>query len=230
MRRRSDRSLAASPNSAAALAWRAYADMELDVRWTEARDLTLHAIQLAPGRADYQLQLAVLYLRQAETRKAGQSLLTSLAGSATEDSVAKQARGLLQQLAEHERTAGPLIDPPAEQERAHAETAARDLKLRKVQAGEERALGELIAIDCAPWGVAFRVRVDGRVIVASADKMEDVQLTSFLDREFAVACGAHATPERVYLTWKDGSDRGGVVGTAVAVEFLPRAYVPDGLH
>jgi tetratricopeptide (TPR) repeat protein len=235
------KALAANPNSAAALAWRAYADMELDVRWTEARDLTLHAIQLAPGRADYQLQLAVLYLRQMDTRKAGQTLLASLAGSATDDSVAKQARGLLQQLAERERTAGPLIDapsssdgplrpiavgPPAEQERAHAGTATRDLKLRKVQAGEERALGELVAIDCAPWGVAFRVRVNGRVIVASADKMEDVELTSFLEREFAVACGAHASPERVYLTWKDGGDRNGVVGTAVAVEFLPKTYVP----
>src|SRR5258708_2567844 len=87
------RALAVNPESAAALAWHAYADMELDVRWPEAREQTVRAIALAPGRADYQLQLALIDLRRPDTETAGRSLLTSLAQSTTEEGVAKRAKG-----------------------------------------------------------------------------------------------------------------------------------------
>jgi hypothetical protein len=76
------------------------------------------------------------------------------------------------------------------------------------------------------------VKTADRTLVATAARMEDVELTSFTDvKDFAVACGARATPETVYLTWRIAEQprRLGtavIVGEAVAVEFLPRDYVP----
>jgi len=63
-----------------------------------------------------------------------------------------------------------------------------------------------------------------RTVVASAAKMDDVEMTSFVDdKDLSIACGAHASPERVYLTWRPGAQSGEI---AVAVEFLPKNYIP----
>jgi hypothetical protein len=218
--------------------------MELDVRWEEARDETLKAISLAPGRTDFQLQLALIYLRQRETQQAGRELLAAVAQQTTEESVARRARGVVEELRERDaRSANgaplgalsgrrrdsslrPLeavdVGPPGDKVREYTEPAATELRLRKVQDGEERVLGELVAMDCTPAGVRFHVRAADRTVVAGAAKMGDVEMISFLDTELAVKCGPHASPERVYLTWKSGSG----TATAVAVEFLPKRYVP----
>ena len=244
------RALKVDPESANALAWHAYADMELDrgraarggdqTRWQEARDETLKAIALAPGRVDFQLQLGLIYLRQRETEQAGRTLLTAVAQQTTEESAAKRASGVLEELRDRDARAAnapPLwtsrlrdggrlraieVGPDDDRIREHPEPAATELRLRKVQAGEERVLGELVAMDCAPAGVRFHVRAGDRTVVAGAAKMEDVEMISFLETELAVKCGPHASPERVYLTWKAS----GATATAVAVEFLPRTYVP----
>jgi len=227
------KAIAVNPESAAALSWSGYADLRLDVRRNEAAEQTLRAVQLAPGRLDYQLQLATIYLRDPAKLEAGKSLLRALATQTAMEPVAERARATLIQLAERERLGGPLVatPPPAragsprtvdvgpagETVKEHPETQPTIFKLRKVLPGEERLLGELTAVDCGPAGVRFHVRGDARTVMASAAKMDDVDLISFLDdKDFALSCGAHARPERVYLTWRPDT------GLAVAVEFLPR--------
>jgi tetratricopeptide (TPR) repeat protein len=91
--------------------------------------------------------------------------------------------------------------------------------LRPVQAGEERVLGDLVSIECDDEGVRFSVRAGSRVVVAAAERLRDVELTAFGGTgELTLGCGARTPPDRVYLTSKSGH--------AVAVEFLPRDYVP----
>jgi tetratricopeptide (TPR) repeat protein len=90
------RALAANADSADALGWLAYADIELDGRLPEARAAITRAIELAPGRLDFRLRLAVICLRQGEHAEA-RRLLTELATVRDED-VARQASGLLAQL------------------------------------------------------------------------------------------------------------------------------------
>src|SRR5438094_663847 len=103
-------------------------------------------------------------------------------------------------------------------------------RLRKVRTGEERAYGELVSIECGASGVRFSLRVGSRVIVAGAKRMEGVELAAYgNDKELAIACGPRAEPDAVYLTWRraDAAQRAaGIVGTAVAVEFVPRDYLP----
>jgi len=127
-------------------------------------------------------------------------------------------------------------------------------KLRKVRTGEERAYGELVSIECGANEVRFGLRVGARVLVAVAKRMEDVELAVYgNDKELAIACGPRLDPDTVYVTWRraDAAQRaagtalspsernararapgGGapgaviIVGTAVAVEFVPKDYLP----
>jgi tetratricopeptide (TPR) repeat protein len=109
---------------------------------------------------------------------------------------------------------------------AQIESAAADhqrpavhFDLRRVQAGEERVLGDLVAIDCDSAGVRFSVHVESRIVVAAAERLQDVELTTFTNESgFTIGCGARTPPDRVYLTSK--------AGRALALEFLPRDFVP----
>ncbi len=97
--------------------------------------------------------------------------------------------------------------PPVRLERrVEKETVATDpppptgpIELRPVQAGEQRVLGDLVSIDCGDEGIRFSVRVGSRVVVAAAERMLDVELTSFAGRKLAIGCGARTPPDRVVL-------------------------------
>ncbi len=183
------RAVAANPQSADALAWQAYADLAAGTRIDEARDATRRAIALAPSEQSYRLQLAEIEAASAERRAPAVHL-------PPHSEVEAEA-------APERRRAPPAID----------------VDLRPVQTGEERVLGDLMSIECGDEGVRFSVRVGSRIVVATAERMLDVELTSFVGtRNLTVGCGPRTPADRVYLTSKGGQ--------AVAVEFLPRDYVP----
>jgi tetratricopeptide (TPR) repeat protein len=119
-------------------------------------------------------------------------------------------------------------DPADEYLRKDGKDSRSGFLLRAIGPGEERAFGQLTRIDCAPDTVRFTVEAGDRRIVASAGKMEDVELTAFLDdKAFTISCGARSSPDRVYVTWRPDSRWGTEVnGTAVAVEFVPKSFRP----
>ena len=100
--------------------------------------------------------------------------------------------------------------------------------LRTLRASESRALGKLTRVDCSADSVRFTVQSGDQTLVAAAAKMADVELTEFVgDPDLTVACGSHTSPELVYITWRPNEQWGrAAVGTAVAVEFLPKTFVP----
>jgi hypothetical protein len=104
-------------------------------------------------------------------------------------------------------------------------------RLRAVRRGEERAYGDLVDLQCGASEVRVHLRVGSRLIVATAGRIENLTLTSFLpDKDFAIKCGRRDTPDAVYLTWRSAPHRAEgaatVVGQAVAIEFVPRGYTP----
>ena len=238
------RAVAIHPDSAAAQAWLGYAFLSGEPNFDAARGATTKAIMLAPARLDYALQLGEIRIRMGDVAGARQ-LLTSIAkigGGARE---ATEATRLLHILDEQERLAADRRAAAASQRSARdADTAdaARDpspdsvretlgparttFKLRAVQTGEQRVFGVLVAIDCGPAGVRFRARADGRDVVAAAKRMQDVDLIAYGDKQMAaISCGDRVPPDTVYFTWTP-SAAGHGDGTAVAVEFLPKGYVP----
>jgi len=72
------RAAAINPSSSAAFAWLAYAEMMSDGRLREARAAIERAIELAPGRIDYRLRYADIWILEGRIDEAT-TLLTGLA-------------------------------------------------------------------------------------------------------------------------------------------------------
>jgi tetratricopeptide (TPR) repeat protein len=240
------RAVALNGTSADAYAALAYVQMLSSSTLTEARASIEHAIALAPGKLSHRLRYADVLILQGELDQA-RRLLTAIAAVKGDTTNANAAVARLETLADYERrvaartaaersgTASRRTETPlraSEFPGAVRPDKSRDqqtiLLLRKVQPGEERVLGGLTRVDCATESVRFTVELQGRQVVAAATSFSDIELTAFLDdKDFAVACGAHSPPDRVYLTWRPDSRWGnGLAGTAVALEFVPRTYVP----
>ena len=256
---------AANPASSDAFAWLAYADMVTEGRVKEAAVAIRRAMELAPGRLDYVLRYADVFMLAGALADA-RTVLTDVSRVTTDDAMAGAAKRRLAVLDEQEarmRAAAEMARAAAERaavaaaERRAAEakfsgvdtpvqgSARRELdldtpretepgarpRLRAVQRGEERAYGDFVELECGASQVRIHVKVGSRVIVATAKRMENLTLTSFLpDKDFGVACGRRESPDAVYVTWRSMPHRtdgaATIVGEAVAIEFVPRGFTP----
>src|SRR5262245_39327037 len=241
-----------NPNSADAFGWLAYAQLLADAPLNEVRTSIDRAVQLAPGRIEYVMRWADVRMRQGDYA-AAKGPLTQIAALKSGPAAAEMARVRLQRVTEYEaelagrnaaRAAAeaappeppPAVVPVSSDVSLGVPGSATDkpldpnvtLMLRKVGAGEDRVTGLLTNIECRKNEVRFEVRADDRVLNATAKRMEDVELTQFLDlKDFRVACGSRSQPETVVLTWRrEEPPVPGRVGVAVALEFVPRGYVP----
>ena len=239
--------------SAEAHAMLAYVQMLSEDTLADARASIDQALALAPGRIDYWLRYADIRLLQGD-RAAARAVLTPIAAIAFDRTLAAAARERLDVITEHEQerarvqaqrdalSAGALAAAASDGTSAtpetapHGDVATHDetterrggLILRAVRAGEERALGRLLRIDCSSDAVRFTVDADGRRVVVAAARMEDIQLTAFLDDpNFTISCGPRPPAERVFVTWRPEDRWGpGANGTAVTVEFVPPSFKP----
>lgn len=246
------RASALNPDSADAFGWLAYAQLLSDAPLTEVRGSIDRAVQLAPGRIEYVMRWAEVRMRMGDYA-AARGPLTQIAALKVDPAAADAARVRLQRLADDEAAlaernaarAAAEAPPPDAPSPAPATSSGGSLGvpgsaadraldpnvtliLRKVGPGEERATGLLTRIECRPNEVRFEVRSDDRMLSATAKQIGDVELTQFLDlKDFSVACGPRPQPETVVLTWRrDEPPVTGRVGVAVAIEFVPRGYVP----
>jgi tetratricopeptide (TPR) repeat protein len=236
------RAIALNPTSADAFGWLAYAQMLSDGSLNDARTSIERAIALAPGRVEFRLRWADVRILQGSYGDA-KALLTKLAAIKVDPDAAAGAAERLERVtrferAEAARKAASLV--PAASAGTGRDSAASNriqppasdvrLVLRKVGPDEERVHGTLVRIECTRTEVRFHVRAneDDRAVVAVAKRMEDVELTQFLDNNaFTITCGVREPPDTVLLTWRrDDPPVAGRVGTAVALEFLPKDYAP----
>lgn len=193
------------PESSDAHAWLAYAQMQKDDTLADARRSIERAIELAPGRADHRLRWADIRMLQGAYGDA-RALLNQLAAVRTDQRTADGARQRLDRLDDYERTAEMRL------------SAIRQ-RLRPTQPGEDRVGGVLTEIECLAEGVRFHVETGGRSVVSQPVDLDDMELISYVnDKDFALACGIREQRDPVYLTLSRGS--------AVALEFLPKGFVP----
>jgi tetratricopeptide (TPR) repeat protein len=202
----------------------AYVQMLSSDTVTDARASIEHAIALSPGRLDYRLRFADIRLLQGDI-DAARNILTSIAAITSDGVASRAASTRLATIADNEIRRSPGSTPRAGDSSSDRRSG---LLLRAVRDGEERILGRLTRVECAQAAVRITVENDEREVTAAAGRMEDVELTTFLDdKNFMLVCGARSAMERVYLTWQPDTRWGaGVVGTAMAVEFLPRTFTP----
>jgi Flp pilus assembly protein TadD len=202
-----ERAVTLRSESSDAQAWLAYAQMLSEATLPDARRSILHAIELAPGRLDFRLRYADISILQGRVEEA-RTLLTAIAAVPFDASSAAAARTRLDAIA------------------ANAELR---FAFRPVRPGEQRAAGLLTDLACETGGVRFEMDAGGQPLVATAPRMEEVEMIAYLgDRDFRVACGARNPPDNVLLTWRTEATTGAAAPRkiVVAVEFLPRDYVP----
>jgi tetratricopeptide (TPR) repeat protein len=248
---------AINPASSDAFAWLAYAQMLTEGKLPEAVASIRQAMELAPGRLDYLLRYADIFIL-ANALTDARTILTDISRVPTDPAAGDAAKRRLEQIDEREARMREYAGKVAayEEARRAAEAVAAEerkpgssvrevdpeppdtvrigaarIRLRAVQRGEERAYGDLVDLECGAAEVRVHLKVGSRTIIATARRMEDITLTEFLgDKTFTVKCGARETPDAVYLTWRSLQHRiengARIVGTAVALEFVPRGYAP----
>jgi tetratricopeptide (TPR) repeat protein len=247
------RAVALNPDSADAYGYLAYAQMLSEATLPDARGSIERAMRLAPGRMEFRLRWADIRIQQGGYDDA-KALLVKIAALKIDPGAADGAKLRLESVAKYERalaarnaapvdventSAGRTGAPPSGPGRSRSiEVPSADAPrapdtdvtfvLRKVGPGEERAYGALIRIDCTKDEVRFHIRSGERTVTAAAKRMEDVELTQFLDdKEFTIKCGSRIIPDTVYLTWRpDQPPITGRAGLAISLEFLPKGYVP----
>jgi hypothetical protein len=225
-------------------AWLAFAQMLDDTTLPDARESIQRAIDLAPGRLDYRLRYADVSILQGNFDEA-RSLLGAIARVPFDQAASSAAKARLEALARYDgRISGPgpgsVFSGPGPMTRGQrgpvpveagpltppsTPSATPQLRLRATQLGEQRTEGALLKIDCGPANVRFTVQSAQATLVASAVRMEDVELISYLpEKNFSIACGARKPADRVYLTSR--TDPRTNTRVAIAVEFLPPDYRP----
>ncbi len=121
-----------------------------------------------------------------------------------------------------ERADGPRPAAPPGREAIPAGDGAV-YYVRALVDGEQRTFGSLERIDCESARVLFHVRSGDRLLRFTAASMEGVQFLMYRDDlSRRIECGARTPADPVYVTWRAGKGD----GEAVAVEFLPKDYVP----
>ena len=227
------RAVALNPDSSEAHAWLAYAQMQSSATLPQARASIERAIELSPGRLDYRLRYADIRILQGQPNEV-RGLLTAISAIKTDPAMAARARTRIDAMLASARRASDRaaesrsISTPGIDATPSAPDPSVRLQLRRQRDGEQRAFGLLTHVDCSSTDVQFHVHAQDRDLVATARRMEDVELIQYLDmKDFVLACNARIAPYPVLLTWRPAtaSTTSGV-GTAVAVEFVPKNYVP----
>lgn len=174
-----------------------------------ARELLARATRLSPARQEYQLLLAQVLTAQRNW-PAVQAVLGPLAARGFDARIKEQARTLLARAAADSA-------PTAEVASAVRQT----LQLRSMEVDEQRALGELVRVECGAEGTFLHVRAPDRTWRLHAGRLEDVDLINYRDEPVApLGCGVPNAAVPAVVTFRAG----GADGEAVALEFVPGGY------
>jgi Flp pilus assembly protein TadD len=209
---------------------------------TSAEHHFLQAIAFLPGREDYRLNLAQIYLRQEKEAKVQEMLgpIAAVSPSSANKAKAREMLGALARLraAREERLAAQPVDsappaagggPPAA---SSAETGTREAEVtpiyRVIGERERRARGELSAIECTQGAIVVVIRDavgTHRFWTPSLDRIDFITYRD--DLRGNVSCGRQPGAMQVYLTWRAPSAGepalpAGIEGRVVAIEYLPK--------
>jgi cytochrome c-type biogenesis protein CcmH/NrfG len=230
-----ERATTINPRSARSAYLLGYAELAGGGDVAAAVKALARAIQLEPRREESRLLLAQALGRQGEYEKAT-ALLGPLMGTGRTADVRADARRVLGELSDRRAALAsgaatpPITSPPLDA--ARPEDGRRDGMrssipvLREVQAGEQRILGTLDAIDCAKGTIVLRVTSNGRALALRTKQLADVDFISYRSTApGAVSCGPQKSRDRVYATYRPDAAASGIDGLVVAIELLPDNFM-----
>jgi len=238
MRRELNKAIELAPQFAESYHLLAFINLVANDRLDESIVLLKKALQLSPGKPEYIFMLGQIYLNKQEFKLARQ-LLTPLANESSEAEIRSRARAFLDHAtaaeAQEERWKKEQAEPAQTGEKTGSgqgdnleldPLAYLDEALRKPAAGEVRAQGTLVRIDCGPKWIVFTIKTADRDLKVQTDALEKISFSTFTESVSGeVTCGLRKNPERVIVIYKPIREpRAKVEGTAISMEFVPKEF------
>ena len=208
-------------------------------------ELLKKALSLSPGRQDFTLLLAQIYMRQQKFDLAKQSL--EPLRNATDRQLKTQANSLLATIKNYEDAMARANEissagPPNLRERQPGETVVNEEpskpmsesdylreSLRPVAPGEERIQGQFVKLECDSRAVAyFIIQAADKLYKIRATALERVHLISYVKSAGEITCGPRKNEENVVITFRPTTDpkdaKAKINGDAIAMELVPKDF------
>lgn len=230
----------------------AFINLVMGEKLDESIQLLKHAMTLAPGEQRFGNVLAQLYMRKRDYKTARQILepIASHTGGDEPQSSA-QAQSLLQTISSIEKyeasnpsrggddehagapTGGAATASPSQTRRradgdpsspdADPQTAFQQSLLPK-RAGEERARGQLLRIDCNAQGVTMTIKVGDRTLHLHNNDLVSIKFITFTqEMRGEISCGPRNPPNPVIVSYRAVKDaKSKTDGQVTAIAFLSK--------
>lgn len=219
----------------------AFINMVKGEQLDESIALIRKALAVAPGKEEYSLTLAQLYLHKQDF-KAARLALEPIARNGADAQMRQHAQSLLDrvtsiekrmsEVSEETREAPPRLARKAESTADDSQEVSLDPlsylgeALRKPAAGEVRVQGTLVRIDCGAKAIVFTIKTGDRLLrvqTATFEKMDFRTFTATVSGE--ITCGIRKNEDAVVVTYQPTSEpRAKTGGTAISLEFVPKEF------
>ena len=185
------------------------------------------AIAIAPGREDYAMTLAQLYLRQEKFAEARQAL-EPLARGAERPDIRSRAESLLETIARIEQfkaqgSEATSTQPPSARSGETATPPPPPPALRRRFEGE-RVEGLLMRVDCDK-GMTLTIKSGDKTVKLNTSSPEQVKFISYIPGGAGeITCGPINPAKQVVVTYRASTDaKSAFIGEPIAVEFVKGA-------
>jgi tetratricopeptide (TPR) repeat protein len=183
------------------------------------------AIAIAPGREDYVMTLAQLYLRQEKFAEARQTA-QSLARGASRPDIRSRAESMIETIARIEQFKAQgnnlnLAQAPSSPGGEAGTSAPSPPTLRRRFEGE-KVKGLLTRVDCNDKGMTLTIKSGDKTVKLNTGTPERVQFIAYTpDATGQITCGPINPAKQVIVTYRASTDsKSGFDGEPIAVEFV----------
>jgi tetratricopeptide (TPR) repeat protein len=214
---------------------------EIDVQRSSSLDETISLLRQAstlwPGRDEFRLLLARVYLRREEFEQA-RKILNQLSLRSSNPRSLAEGQNLLAAVAAHEEDAEARRRSASEGEGAQTETGSWQTmqpcdmpepgpQIKRLRFMGKQICGQLEQIECADNGSILSIETEGRILKFRSEELKRIKFITYTSGLGGrIECGARNPANQVLLTYRSARLSADLAGEVIAVEFVP----PDWSH
>jgi tetratricopeptide (TPR) repeat protein len=224
-----------APDFAEAYRLLAFINLVRDEYLEESIALLKRAMTLSPGRQEFALLLAQIYLRREEFPSA-RGILEAVISNSLTPQLHERAKNLLASVAAREEYVARIRamnnealkeeTPPGVVQPCDAPQPGPQLK--KLRFEGEQICGLLVQVECADDGVMLFVEAGMRTLKLHSDRLSRIRFVTYTaDVKGQVSCGLRVPANPVLVTYHPTKGMGEIDGEVIAVEFVPREWIAN---
>jgi tetratricopeptide (TPR) repeat protein len=201
----------------------------------EATRLIEYIMREAPGRQEFKLLLAQLYLRREEFAHAREELFPLVRNGMADQLVRAEARTILERVG----VAEALAAERAKQDETMLKQAAEQVpllpcdmpapgpQLKPVRFAGQQVCGRLVRIECEDSGILLFVETSERTLKLHTETFKRIRFVTYTSEiKGRVECGERTSAQPVLITYNPTrGDSATFDGELTAVEFVPEDWL-----